>query len=74
MVGMKRPYPFSLESPPPPSLLCNFRPSYAASSSRPDELALCSSGYTSVAEPRNKCIRFIHYSSEILMLTKFVES
>ncbi|KAK6134530.1 hypothetical protein DH2020_031700 [Rehmannia glutinosa] len=58
IVGMKRPYPFSLESPPPtPSFLRNSHPTFAASRSRSDELPSSSSGYTAQTEPRNKYIR-----------------
>ncbi|KAG8386382.1 hypothetical protein BUALT_Bualt03G0143000 [Buddleja alternifolia] len=49
MVGMKRSYPFPLESPRGPSFHCNFNSTYAASKSRSDELS-----YT---EPSNKYIR-----------------
>ncbi|KAI3457394.1 hypothetical protein Pfo_014057 [Paulownia fortunei] len=57
MVGMKRSYPFSLESPPAPSFPGNFQPTYAAPRSRSDELPSCSSGYTAQMEPRNKYMR-----------------
>ncbi|KAK4420400.1 hypothetical protein Salat_1990300 [Sesamum alatum] len=57
IVGMKRSYPFLVESQPSPSLHCNFHPSYAASLSRSDELDPCSNGYKAHIEPRNKCIR-----------------
>ncbi|KAL0353810.1 UNVERIFIED_CONTAM: hypothetical protein Sangu_0962300 [Sesamum angustifolium] len=57
MVGMKRSYPFSLESPPATSFPGNFHPAIAASRSRSDELPSCSSEYTVPTEPRNKCMR-----------------
>ncbi|KAL0320629.1 UNVERIFIED_CONTAM: hypothetical protein Sradi_5324400 [Sesamum radiatum] len=57
MVGMKRSYPFLVESQPSRSLNCNFHPSYAASLSRSDEFDSCSNGYKAHMEPRNKCIR-----------------
>ncbi|KAI3466068.1 hypothetical protein Pfo_022731 [Paulownia fortunei] len=57
MVGMKRSYPFSLDSPPAPSLHCNFHPSYAASISKSDELASCTNRCTAHMEHRNKCIK-----------------
>ncbi|KAH6837336.1 hypothetical protein C2S53_009596 [Perilla frutescens var. hirtella] len=52
MVGMKRSYPFSLESPPPRSFPVHFD-----SKSRSDEFPPCSSGYTAQTEPRNMYIR-----------------
>ncbi|XP_011082736.1 transcription factor SOX-4 isoform X3 [Sesamum indicum] len=54
MVGMKRSYPFSLESPTATSFPGNFHPAIAASRSRSDELPSCSSEYTVPTEPRNK--------------------
>ncbi|XP_011098254.1 uncharacterized protein LOC105176957 [Sesamum indicum] len=57
MVGMKRSYPFLVESQPSRSLHCNFHPSYAASLSRSDEFDSCSNGYKAHMEPRNKCVR-----------------
>ncbi|KAG8364882.1 hypothetical protein BUALT_Bualt18G0044800 [Buddleja alternifolia] len=52
MVGMKRSYPFSLESPPASSFN-----TYPSSISRSDDLALCSNRYAPQMEPRNKYIR-----------------
>ncbi|KAL0301218.1 UNVERIFIED_CONTAM: hypothetical protein Sradi_6398600 [Sesamum radiatum] len=63
MVGMKRSYPFLVESQPSRPLHCNFHPSYAASLSRSDEFDSCSNGYTAHMEPRNKCIREISSNS-----------
>ncbi|KAL2466791.1 WAS/WASL-interacting protein family member 1 [Abeliophyllum distichum] len=57
MVGMKRSYPFSLESPTAPSCQCKFQPTYVTSTSRPDESASCSNGCTNHLEPSNKYIR-----------------
>ncbi|KAL2245467.1 WAS/WASL-interacting protein family member 1 isoform X1 [Sesamum indicum] len=57
MVGMKRSYPFSLESPTATSFPGNFHPAIAASRSRSDELPSCSSEYTVPTEPRNKYMR-----------------
>ncbi|KAL0328438.1 UNVERIFIED_CONTAM: hypothetical protein Scaly_2276400 [Sesamum calycinum] len=65
MVGMKRSYPFLVQSQPSRPLNCNFHPSYAASLSRSDEFDSCSNGYTAHMEPRNKCIRFTTIGSEI---------
>ncbi|KAL0282626.1 UNVERIFIED_CONTAM: hypothetical protein Sangu_2482200 [Sesamum angustifolium] len=63
MVGMKRSYPFLVESQPSRPLHCNFHPSYAASLSRSDEFDSCSNGYTAHMEPRNKCICIREISS-----------
>ncbi|XP_057766449.1 uncharacterized protein LOC130986914 [Salvia miltiorrhiza] len=60
MVGVKRSYPFSLESPPAGSFNGHFDPSSVASKSRRDELPSCGSGYAAVAartEPRNVYMR-----------------
>lgn len=57
MVGMKRAYPFSLETPPAPSFNRNFHSTYSASISKSEELNYCSSRYTVHLEPRNKYIR-----------------
>ncbi|KAL2483572.1 uncharacterized protein Fot_45016 [Forsythia ovata] len=57
MVGMKRSYPFSLESPTAPSCQCKFRPTYVTSTSRSDESASCSNGCTNHLEPSCKYIR-----------------
>ncbi|KAL0413434.1 UNVERIFIED_CONTAM: hypothetical protein Sradi_1545100, partial [Sesamum radiatum] len=56
MVGMKRSYPFLVESQPSHSLHCNFHPSYAASLFQSDEFDSCSNGCKAHMEPRNKCI------------------
>ncbi|XP_075479072.1 uncharacterized protein LOC142519932 [Primulina tabacum] len=57
MVGMKRAYPFSLETPPAPSFNRNFHSTYSASISKSEELISCSNRYTIHLEPRNKYIR-----------------
>ncbi|KZV51950.1 hypothetical protein F511_08560 [Dorcoceras hygrometricum] len=57
MVGMKRAYPFSLETPPAPSFNRNFHSTYSASISKSEELGSCSNRYTVHLEPRNKYIR-----------------
>ncbi|KAL0385899.1 UNVERIFIED_CONTAM: hypothetical protein Sradi_2984200 [Sesamum radiatum] len=57
MVGVKRFYPFLVESQPSRFLQCNFHPSYAASLSQSDEFDSCSNGYKAHMEARNKCIR-----------------
>ncbi|XP_073128476.1 uncharacterized protein [Henckelia pumila] len=57
MVGMKRAYPFSLETPPAPSFNRNFHSTYSASISKSEELNSCSNRYTVHLEPRNKYIR-----------------
>ncbi|KAL8505756.1 hypothetical protein ACS0TY_016829 [Phlomoides rotata] len=57
VVGMKRSYPFSLDSPSTPSSHRSFRPIYSASSSKLDDLALPNNGYTDRMESRNKGIR-----------------
>lgn len=46
MVGMKRPYPFSLENVPIPSFHCKFPSAYVSPISRSDESASCSNGGT----------------------------
>lgn len=58
MVGMKRSYPFSQESPPARSFPSHFDPSSVASKSRSDELPSCSSGYTTQTEARNMNMSF----------------
>lgn len=57
MVGMKRAYPFSVETPPAPSFNRNFHSTYSASMSKSEELNSCSNRYTVHLEPRNKYIR-----------------
>ncbi|KAI3803514.1 hypothetical protein L1987_31668 [Smallanthus sonchifolius] len=44
MIGMKRPYPFSLENVPIPSFHCKFPSAYVSPISRSDEYASCSNG------------------------------
>ncbi|KAJ0700887.1 putative SPEAR family protein [Helianthus annuus] len=44
MVGMKRPYPFSLEDMPIPSFHCKFPSAYVSPVSRSDDYASCSNG------------------------------
>ncbi|CAA2981624.1 uncharacterized protein LOC111391605 [Olea europaea var. sylvestris] len=57
MGGMKRSYPFSLESPTAPSCHYKSQPTYYTSISRSDESASCSNGCTNHLEPCNKYIR-----------------
>ncbi|PWA66612.1 hypothetical protein CTI12_AA324540 [Artemisia annua] len=46
MVGMKRPYPFSLENVPIPTFHCKFPSAYSSPISRSDDPASCSNGGT----------------------------
>lgn len=57
MVGMKRSYPFILESLPPRAYPVHFDAPSFASKSRSDEFPPCSSGYTAQTKPRNMYIR-----------------
>ncbi|CAI9787722.1 unnamed protein product [Fraxinus pennsylvanica] len=57
MVGMKRSYPFSPESPTAPSCQCKSQPAHFTSISRSDESASCSNGCTNHLEPSTKHIR-----------------
>ncbi|XP_076882547.1 uncharacterized protein LOC143531042 [Bidens hawaiensis] len=54
MVGMKRPYPFSLENMPIPSFHCKFPSAYV---SRSDEYASCSNGGTASIDPAHPVFR-----------------
>ncbi|XP_059661459.1 uncharacterized protein LOC132307653 [Cornus florida] len=57
-VGIKRPYSFSLENPPGPSLHGRFPPTYVAPPiTRSDESASCSNGGTNNIEPINPAFR-----------------
>lgn len=42
MIGMKRPYPFSIETPPAPAFHFKYPPTYVVPTSRLDEAASCS--------------------------------
>ncbi|GFZ07540.1 hypothetical protein Acr_19g0004770 [Actinidia rufa] len=55
MVGMKRPYPFSLDNPPGHSFPCKFPPTPAIS--RSDESASCGNGGILSLEPINPIFR-----------------
>ncbi|KAK9269039.1 hypothetical protein L1049_000807 [Liquidambar formosana] len=56
MVGMKRPYPFSLDNPPGPSFNCKF-PSFATPITRSDESTSCGNGGTYNFDPGNPIFR-----------------
>lgn len=51
MIGMKRPYPFSMETPPAPAFHFKYPPCYVASTPRLDEPASCSNRCTATTEP-----------------------
>lgn len=51
MIGMKRPYPFSMETPPAPAFHFKYPPCYVASVPRLDEAASCSNRCTATTEP-----------------------
>ncbi|KAI7754657.1 hypothetical protein M8C21_030936 [Ambrosia artemisiifolia] len=58
MVGMKRPYPFSLEDMPIPSFHCKFPSAYVSPITRSDEYASCSNGGgTTSIEPAHPTFR-----------------
>ncbi|PSR95711.1 hypothetical protein CEY00_Acc21735 [Actinidia chinensis var. chinensis] len=57
MVGMKRPYPFSLDNPPGHSFPCKFPPTYVPAISRSDESASCGNGGILSLEPINTIFR-----------------
>ncbi|KVH93105.1 Plant transcription factor NOZZLE [Cynara cardunculus var. scolymus] len=57
MVGMKRPYPFSLENVPIPSFHCKFPSAYIPSIPRSDESASCSNGGTVSIESAHPIFR-----------------
>lgn len=63
MVGMKRPYPFSLENVPIPSFHCKFPSAYISSIPRSDEPASCSNGGTISIEPAHPTFRETPLSS-----------
>ncbi|XP_022847756.1 uncharacterized protein LOC111370315 [Olea europaea var. sylvestris] len=56
--GIKRSYPFSMETPPAPSFHGKFHPKYLISISGSDETGSCSNGCTTQMEPSiKKCSR-----------------
>ncbi|CAK9151677.1 unnamed protein product [Ilex paraguariensis] len=57
MVGMKRPYPFSLDNPPGLSFPGKFPPTYFAPVSKSDDSASCGNGDTLNIEPGNPLFR-----------------
>ena len=56
-VGLKRPYPFSLDNPPGHSFPCKFPPTYVPTVSKSDESASCGNGGTLSLEPNNPIFR-----------------
>ncbi|KAJ9538516.1 hypothetical protein OSB04_031249 [Centaurea solstitialis] len=63
MVGMKRPYPFSLENVPIPSFHCKFPSAYISSIPRSDESTSCSNGGNISIEPAHPTFREAPLSS-----------
>ncbi|KAK3036293.1 hypothetical protein RJ639_031265, partial [Escallonia herrerae] len=57
MVGMKRPYPFSVDNAPGPSFNSKFPPVYVSPISGPDESAPCTNGGSINIEPANPILR-----------------
>lgn len=57
MIGMKRPYPFSMETPPAPTFHFKYPPCYVAPMSRLDEPASCSNRCNANNEPGFSVIR-----------------
>ncbi|XP_027127573.1 uncharacterized protein [Coffea arabica] len=51
MIGMKRPYPFPMETPPAPAFHFKYPPCYVAPIPRLDEPASCSNRCTATTEP-----------------------
>nr|XP_043626049.1 uncharacterized protein LOC122597526 [Erigeron canadensis] len=66
MVGMKRPYPFSLEHVPIPSFNCKFPSTFVSPISRLDESASCSNGSTTSIEPAYPTFRENPSSSVVI--------
>ncbi|XP_057473616.1 uncharacterized protein LOC130762015 isoform X2 [Actinidia eriantha] len=66
MVGLKRPYPFSLDNPPGHSFPCKFPPTYVPVVSRSDESASCGNGGTLSLEPINPIFREGPSSSTVM--------
>ncbi|KAL7597574.1 hypothetical protein Lser_V15G25060 [Lactuca serriola] len=76
MVGMKRPYPFSLENVPIPSFHCKFPSAFVSPISRSDESACCSNGGTITMEPAHPVFRENPSSSGLISDTitkKFID-
>lgn len=75
MIGMKRPYPFSLENVPIPSFHCKFPSAYVSPISRSDESASCSNGGTTCLEAAHPSSRENHSSSGAISDTtkKFID-
>ncbi|KAI3716229.1 hypothetical protein L6452_23428 [Arctium lappa] len=76
MVGMKRPYPFSLENVPIPSFHCKFPSAYISSIPRSDESTSCSNGCTIGIEPTHQNFRETPLSSGVINDTitkKFID-
>ncbi|KAK3030269.1 hypothetical protein RJ639_039852, partial [Escallonia herrerae] len=57
MVGMKRPYPFSVDNAPGPSFNSKFPPVYVSPISGPHESAPCTNGGSINIEPANPVLR-----------------
>ncbi|KAL3503156.1 hypothetical protein ACH5RR_037605 [Cinchona calisaya] len=51
MIGMKRPYPFSMETPPAPAFHFKYPPCYVAAITKLDEPPSCSNSCTASIEP-----------------------
>ncbi|KAF5948651.1 hypothetical protein HYC85_014608 [Camellia sinensis] len=67
MVGMKRPYPFSLDNPPGPSFPCKFPATYFPPITRfDDQYVSCVNGSTVNVEPINPIFRECPWSSTVL--------